>query len=199
MFKKLISLLMASALILPVFLAGSNEAYASTPQDVQTASLSDAIEVIEPYVQVTEDGTIGFKDLPEGFYEQYNLEELQKHFDNLNNLSETGKITINEDLSIQDNSISIMAVYGKWTYHWWGYDRNFTNTQSKEYMNQLYTAAGGAAIVAGATYWFPPISGILNVQAGYWGLLATRVGANNKGNGVYVAVTYALVFDVKPL
>lgn len=39
------------------------------------------------------------------------------------------------------------------------------------------------------------LSGIANFQAGYWVLLAV----NNKGKGVYVGVTYALVFDVEPL
>lgn len=199
--KKIVSFLIAITLVLPMFLTKQNEAYASTGQDVQDVSLSDDLEVIKPYVEVTEEGTIRFKKLPKGFYEKYNLEELQKHFDNLNTLSKAGNITINEDLSIQEKLpvTRAKAVYGKWTYHWWGYDRKFNNAQAKAYMNQLNTAAAGAAIVAGLASPFPPVAGIAGVQSGYWSLLSARVDANNKGRGVYVAVTYALVFNIKPL
>lgn len=164
-----------------------------------TIPLSELIEVVEPYVEVTENGFIGLKNVPTDIYEKYNLSELQIHFDKLNTLASEGSISINEDLSIEDHTIDSKAVYGKWTYHWWGYDRNFNNAQAIDYINQLNTAAAGAVIVGSVTGAFPPISGIANFQAGYWALLAARVAANNKGNGVYVGVTYALVFNVEPL
>lgn len=169
MFKKLISLLMVITLLLPMFLTGSNQVYASTAQNVdfQDASASDIIKAIKPHVEVTKEGTIRLKKLPKHFHEKYNLEGLQKHFDNLNALVETGDITINKDLSIQDNSISTMSEYGKWTYHWWGYDRKFTDAQAKDYINELLTVAAGATIVAGIGAYFPPVAGIATIQAGY--------------------------------
>lgn len=196
MIKKLISFCMVAMLVFSALPVGAIEAYAS---DTSKESISNDIEIIKPYVEVTKEGTIRFKELPKGFYDKYSLEELQKHFDYLNTLSEAGDITINNDLSIQKNSISTMAVYGKWTYHWWGYDRKFTNSQADDYVDDLVTAAAGATIVAGLGSAFPPVSGIATVQAGYWALLAVRVDANNEGNGVYVAVTWALIFDVEPL
>lgn len=114
-------------------------------------------------------------------------------FDELNQLALDGVITINEDLSIQDNSITANAVYGSWTYHWWGYDRKFNNAQTTQYYNYLLTlAAGGGAFL-------PPVAAIAGVSSGYWALLATRVNANNKGRGVLVEVTWVAVFDVTPL
>lgn len=164
-----------------------------------TISLSELIEIVEPYVAVNENGFITFKNIPIDIYEKYDLSKLQIHFDKLNTLKLKGDISINEDLSIEDHTTNSRAVYGKWTYHWWGYDRKFSNTQTTSYINQLNTAAAGAVIVGSVTGAFPPISGIANFQAGYWALLAARVAANNKGKGVYVGVTYALVFDVEPL
>lgn len=92
-----------------------------------------------------------------------------------------------------------MATYGKWTYHWWGYDRKFTNYQTKQYVERLEMQAAGATMVTGVGAWFPPIGGIAGVSAGYWALLASRVEANNHGNGVLVEVTWVNVFNVTPL
>ncbi|MGW8958696.1 hypothetical protein [Paenibacillus sp. NPDC055715] len=117
----------------------------------------------------------------------------------MNELSKSGVITVNSDLSIKDNAISLNAVYGSWTYHWWGYDRNFTDYQTKQAIDYYYSVAGGGGLVTGATYWFPPVAGFAGGVAGYFTLFAARMGANNNGNGVYVAVTWATTFDVTPL
>lgn len=196
MFKKSLSFVMAVVLTFSAIAISSSSVHASSDESQSTP---DIIELIEPYVDVDEDGNIGFKDLPNGFYEKYNLEDLQDHFDHLNNLSQSGHVTINDNLDIQSNLPTPRTVYGSWTYKWWGYDRYFNNAQANSYKNTLLTAAAGATIVAGVSYPFPPVAGIATVQAGYWGLLATRVDANNRGRGVYVGVTWALVFNVEPL
>ena len=45
----------------------------------------------------------------------------------------------------------------------------------------------------------PIIGAGVAVTAAYYGLLATRVDANNKGKGVYVGITWAIVFKVNSL
>ncbi|MNW25364.1 hypothetical protein D3C74_21050 [compost metagenome] len=154
--------------------------------------------MVKPYVQV-KDGVLSLKDAPESIYNQYNLSDLQEHFDKLNELSKAGQITIHSDLSIVDNTISLNAVYGSWTYHWWGYDRKFTNAQTKDAIDYYNTIAGGGALVTGATAWYPPVSGFTGAVSGYFALFAARMSANNHGNGVYVSVTWATTFDIEPL
>ncbi|MBU9707116.1 hypothetical protein KSP24_09285 [Paenibacillus sp. AK121] len=177
-------------------------AESSTEQITQNSSSSvtqkSAVEAVKPYVQV-KDGVLSLKDVPENIYNQYNLSDLQKHFDELNELSKSGKITVNSDLSIKDNTISLNAEYGSWTYHWWGYDRKFTDSQTKQAIDYYNSVAGGGALVSGATAWYPPVSGISGSVAGYFALFAARMSANNNGNGVYVSVSWAAVFDVEPL
>ena len=158
------------------------------------------IQEVEPYVQLTKRGTIQLKNVPQELYEKYNLDLLQAHFEKLNNAVKNDEITINKDLSITDNSMSTLAaVYGSWTYHWWGYDRKFNNSQAKAFVDYCYTVAAGATIVTGVGAFFPPVAAIGGVQAGYWALVATRVNANNNGKGVYIGVTWVAVFNVEPL
>lgn len=160
----------------------------------------DMIKSVQKYVNVN-DGKIEFiKDIPQNDYEKYNLKELQKHFDFLNSQVTQNKISINQDLSISNKSISTLAVYGEWTYHWWGYDRKFNNKQAKAYVNELndLVAYGNLAGAAAAAL-MPIVGGAVVVTAQYYNLLANRVTANNEGNGVYVGMTWAIVFTVDAL
>jgi hypothetical protein len=198
-------LMFVFGIVSPSYAANGNEN--SNGTQIKKVSVEDKlikeqekmIKAVEPYVEVKEDGIIGFKDVPKNIYNKYNLDKLQEHFDILNNAVENETITINEDLSIQDNSFSTYAVYGKWTYNWWGYDRNFNNSQAIALSNYAASVAGGAGIVTGITYMFPPVAAIAGVATGYWSLVAARVNANNKGKGVYVGVTWVAAFNISPL
>ena len=167
---------------------------------VLSGILPSTIHDVKPFVKVNEEGYITFKEnIPQKIRDQYALDELQLHFDTLNQSVKNGEIRINKDLSIDETMIARAAVYSKWTYHWWGYDRKFNNSQTKSYINYCQTIAGGAGIVTGAGAYFPPVALIGGMQTGYWALFATRLDANNKGHGVYVSVTWAAVFDIEPL
>lgn len=157
------------------------------------------INTVKPYVALTKSGTLVLKNMPQKIYEKYNLSQLEDHFSNLNKDVKTGKITINRDLSIKDNSVSIGATYGKWTYHWWGYDRKFSDSGAKYYSDYLGTLAAGGSFVTGITAWLPPVSAIAGITSSYWGLVSIRVSANNHGDGVWVGVTWVAAFDVDPL
>lgn len=166
-------------------------------------SVEDFSEVkkVEKYVSVNANGHIGLDPKhSKNFHKKYNLDELEAHFTLLNSKVDAGAIKINEDLTIEDLSFSTFAVYNKWTYHWWGYDRNFTNSQAKSYVGELNTAGAVGGMTGAAAAAFMPIVGAgIAVSGGYYYLLAARVDANNKGRGVYVGMTWARVFNVKSL
>ncbi|MFP3419409.1 hypothetical protein R0K30_06820 [Bacillus sp. SIMBA_154] len=157
------------------------------------------IDAVQPYVSVGKDGLLSLNNVPNSLYEKYSLDQLEGHFAQLNNDVKNGKITIEKDLSITPLTLSTSVNYAKWTYNWWGYDRKFNNQASKSYQNWLYSAAGGGAIVGGLFFWVPPVASIGAVSAGYWSLLAVRIGAKNKGKGVYVGVTWVAAFRVDTL
>lgn len=157
------------------------------------------IDAVKPYVSVGKDGLLSLDNVPNSLYEKYSLDQLEGHFAQLNNDVKNGKITIEKDLSITPLTLSTSVNYARWTYNWWGYDRKFNNKASKSYQDWLYTAVNTGVIVGGLTYWVPPVASIAGVSAGYWGLLATRIGAKNKGKGVYVGVTWVAAFRVDTL
>ncbi|WP_052340721.1 hypothetical protein [Bacillus haynesii] len=106
---------------------------------------------------------------------------------------------IDNQLNIKPTGFQPMATYGKWTYHWWGYDRKFTHKQANGYISELNQGAAGATLAIGAAYALPPVAGLGTMAAGYWNLLANRVDAHNGKKGVLVSVTWALVFSVESL
>lgn len=131
----------------------------------------------------------------------YNLEKLMQHFVDLNHYAENDFITINKDLTTDQNPglITVDTVYGKWTYHWWGDHRTFNNSQAKAFADYAASVAAGFDIVTGIGAFFSPVAALLGGQTGYWSLVAARVNANNKGRGVYIAVTRVAIFNVEPL
>lgn len=159
----------------------------------------EMIDAVKPYVSVDKDGLLSLNNVPNSLYEKYSLDQLEGHFAQLNNDVKNGKINVEKDLSITPTTLSTSVNYARWTYNWWGYDRKFNNKASKSYQDYLYTAAAGGAIVTGLTYLLPPVASISGVSAGYWTLLAVRIGAKNKGKGVYVGVTWVAAFRVDTL
>ena len=127
-------------------------------------------------------------------------QDFQNHRHMLNQKVDNGQIKINDDLSITDLSIQLFASYGKWTYHWWGYDRKFTKSQANAYIDEIeYVILGmgaGAVVTAPSLV----IAGAFALSAGWYGLFAKRIKANNKGkNGVLVKIYWARTFDIVPL
>ncbi|MGN4447664.1 hypothetical protein ACTFOB_22675 [Bacillus cereus group sp. MYBK79-1] len=163
------------------------------------------IKTVEQYVELKEDGKIGFTQfVPQDVYQKFELDKLQEHFNFLNSQVELNTITINPDLTITNvtpaGPVAYAAVYGSWTYNWWGYERKFNNSQAKTYVSELNTVASTGTIVGTLASRVMPIIGMgVAVTGGYYALLAARVDANNKGKGVYVGITWAIVFNVNPL
>jgi hypothetical protein len=199
--RKFILSVLAAVLVLSMYVPNSSVVQASEIEISDTDRLSmqnqKMIQEVMKYVQLNEDGTVSFKDnVPKLAYAKYQLSDLQKHFDVLNEGVLNDTLRIEEDFEVTEIGISPMASYGSWDYHLWGYDRNFNNSQAIQYASDLeLLAITGYA----ASYLFPPVAGIAGLTATYYLLLSNRVTANNKGKGVYVAVTWIRVFDVEPL
>lgn len=94
-------------MVLMIFAPGSFAQSAKT-QD----SSDNVIDIIKPYVEVSDEGELQFKNVPEDIYNKYDLADLQRHFNELNALAQEGSIVINEDLSIDNNAITPQTVYG---------------------------------------------------------------------------------------
>ncbi|WP_146553665.1 hypothetical protein [Rummeliibacillus sp. SL167] len=165
-----------------------------------TVQQNSDLEQVKKYVTVNLNGHIGFTSVPSDEYEKYDLAELQNYFDFLNQKVDNEQIKINSDLTIKTLGLQLSAVYGKWTYHWWGYDRKFTKKQANAYVDQIeYTIIG---LGAGAIVTSPSIiiAGGFGLSAGWYELLAKRIKANNKGKkGVLVKIYWARTFDIVPL
>lgn len=207
--KKYISTVLASTLILSSGLpavAHGNEFKENENVNVQKENenvqndVSFNLDEVKKYIKIDDNGHIGFTFVPPGQYKKYNLSELQNHFNLLNEKVDKGEISINENLEISDLRIQTFASYGSWTYHWWGYDRKFTKKQAAAYVDEIeYVVLGmgaGAAVTAPSLV----IAGGFLLSASWYGLLAKRIEANNKGKkGVLVEVYWARTFDITPL
>lgn len=168
-------------------------------QAILNAEQEKLINTIKPYVHVDADGKLFLKNVPEDLYKEYNLSALEEHFEYINKGVENNQLVIDNQLNIKPTGFQIMATYGKWTYHWWGYDRKFTHKQANGYISELNAAAGGAGMATGIFAELPPIAGVAGMATGYWTLLASRVDAHNGKKGVLVSITWALVFSVESL
>lgn len=203
--KKVILSSLAAALLVPTIAPtyASAKEFQTSPSTSTTMEnqQNDMISTIEPYVHVTEQGTLELRDVPQYLYDEYSLEYLEDHFATLNQLAAGNSVVIHDDLSITNTAITPFAVYGQWTYNWWGYDRYYTNYQANQFSAALSSAAAlGYAGAAGASVLgLPAVGALSGLSAAYWDLLAARIDANNHGRGVYVGITWAAVFNVEPL
>ena len=155
---------------------------------------------VKKYIEVDDNGHIGFTLVSPAQYEHYNLADLQTHFDSLNQKVDNGEIIINANLEITDLTPQAYASYGKWEYHWWGYDRKFTKKQANNYVDEIEYIVLGMGAGAAVTSPSLVIAGGFLLSASWYGLLAKRIKANNKGkNGVLIEVYWARTFDITPL
>lgn len=170
----------------------------STAQDEQEVM----INTVEKYVNLNPDGTIELsEEIPKELVEKYDINSLKERFESLNQQVKDGRIVINEDLSISEKNLiqaRAAAKYEKTKRYWWGDKNWYTNAQTKAHikdLNSAVIAAGGVATAMG-TLGFVPGAFTGAVAGTYWGLLASRMDAHNKGKGVTVSATWALVFSV---
>ncbi|WP_210608700.1 hypothetical protein [Priestia flexa] len=162
------------------------------------------INTVEKYVNLNSDGTIELsEEIPKELVEKYDINALKDRFELLNQQVKDDRIIINQDLSISEKNLvqaRAAAKYEKTKRYWWGDKNWYTNAQTKAHIKDLNSAtiaAGGVATALG-TLGFVPGAFTGAVAGTYWALLASRMDANNKGKGVTVSATWALVFNVSP-
>lgn len=163
--------------------------------------VNNMIESIEPYVYVTEEGNFALKDtIPFHLYKKYSLDFLEEHFENMNQEIKENNLIVHEDLTIEEtNPLLKRAVHGRWTQRWWGYERNFNNSQAIDFRNRLQNNARITSAMMRITKPFPPVSKLSLLATAQLRLMASRVNANNRGRGVYVGITWAAVFNMRSL
>ncbi|MGV8147271.1 MAG: hypothetical protein ACLKAK_05680 [Alkaliphilus sp.] len=155
------------------------------------------------------------------------LKGQQNHFNYLNSFIKKGALKAHSNLLITNN-ISTTSFYansslalelpisiilntrshwqscggGKNTavdWHWWGYSRYACDCTTREMASDFNSAASVAAGIGAVAFHFgviPAIPAALTVA--YFGLFASRLNANNRGIGVYIEITWALVYDITP-
>ena len=211
--RKILSLLLVLSIVVTSTVWEEPNVFA---QELQMEEMSQEafIEESNEFVEVSEEGLIEL-ELPDDLLEQISEEEYAVYLeaiDSINELIEQGELKATENGTLYETSDDELVVQGgnvdKMVYHWWGYTRYANNKNTKKLINRFNTASNGAWVVCGGTasasYLFPVsapytglVSGLTGMAAGYWGLLATRMSAKNKGKGVIVNMTWVLVFAVK--
>ncbi|WP_302630167.1 hypothetical protein [uncultured Eubacterium sp.] len=211
--RKILSLLLVLSIVVTSTVWEEPNVFA---QELQMEEMSQEafIEESNEFVEVSEEGLIEL-ELPDDLLEQISEEEYAVYLeaiDSINELIEQGELKATENGTLYETSDDELVVQGgnvdKMVYHWWGYTRYANNKNTKKLINRFNTASNGAWVVCGGTasasYLFPVsapytglVSGLTGMAAGYWGLLATRMSAKNKGKGVIVNMTWVLVFTVK--
>ncbi|WP_411344498.1 hypothetical protein ACE3MZ_23530 [Paenibacillus sp. WLX1005] len=207
--KKTIGFLLA----LVLFTVACTPTFASDTQNKEFTKQD--ILALKPYVSVNESGFFEL-DYSKAQKDEVDLELLQGqkiYFDTLNKQIESGELKAHSDLSItsenlapltSDLSKSVTAsCAGKNTavqQYWWGYSRYMNSCEANRFSADLTgvsATSGGVAIVAayfGAIPAIPP-----GITAAYFGLLASRVAANNANStGIYLEMTWALAFNITP-
>ena len=145
----------------------------------------DNIKALEPYVSV-KDGHFKFdvKQAKADNIDSQLIEGQLKYFDVLNDRADAGDIEIEKDLTIINNEGPSSVRASHWpscggglntdvTEYWWGYSRYACDCETQRMSADFNSCA-------------------------YWWLLASRLDANNHGYGVYIEMTWALVFDITP-
>lgn len=216
--KKIISLMLSLTMI---FTMSVSAMAAETMQDIDnqtyevTASMEDVL-ALEPFVIRNQDGTLSLDvDAAEANGENETaIEALNQHFAVINEQILSGEISTDEDLNII-NGEHLFKTHrcsrgtNSYTTYWWGYQRYACNCESDRIVSDLNTWAAGGTMTGGAAAGiaivFPVTAAVAGViaagaafDAGYWWLLATRIDANNEGNGTIINMTHVLIFDIEP-
>jgi|GEM_PF-4140002 hypothetical protein len=221
--KKIVSIFMAMVLVfslavVPAFattLVEEPHSHAETLNSHIAASTYtvDDIRALEPYVNVV-DGRFHLdaeQALADGFDAE--LVDMQIHaFEYRNAEASVGKIIINPDLSVT-TSLRLRGgiknvrhskncgggINTVPEHFWWGfasYSCDCETSRNSADLNSIAAVTAGVALVSGI---FGPVAALpAGLTSAYFWLLASRLDANNYGEGVYVEMTPLLVFDITP-
>ena len=185
-------------------------------QSYEMSATMDDVFALEPFVIRNQDGTLSL-DVEAALANNKNqvaIEALNQHFSVINTQILSGEIFTDEDLNIINGEHLIKSHrcssgVNSYTTFWWGYQRYACNCETNRIVSDLNTWAAGGTMTGGAAAGvaivFPVTATVAGAiaagaafDAGYWWLLATRIDANNEGNGTIINMTHVLIFDIEP-
>lgn len=158
------------------------------------------IAAVEPYVLTDANGMFYIdKNIPTDVYEKYNVQDLEKEFAEINLQVKNNEVEINDDLSITSNQVETLAKKKGYTSKrfWWGERATYTNTQAKNAISQLNSAAINIGFGGALTFWLPLASVPAGITAYYCHKLGDSMSRANKGRGVILDMTWALTYKTK--
>ena len=155
-------------------------------------NVDDMIREVEEYVQLNSDGTISLSsETPEYLREKYNLDALEIYFSELNEQVREGQISVNEDLSINQDIKMARSNVDFVDSYWWGkafiYSyKNAIREISLFRSSAGYVGAGSAAV--GGVIGGPVgalIGGLGGIVGGAYlnGIANSMETSNNLSNG----------------
>lgn len=222
--KKLTKRFMGIVMAVLMVLCTSVSAFAAAPQNnISTASMMrtfsvNDVKALEPFVSV-KNGMLVL-DVRRALKCGMNADLVKgqlEYFDYINGQVRKGDMAINFDLTIVNKNENLRGkdhshkAAGHWsscggginteaTMYWWGYARYACDCETREMSADFSTCcsvAEGAAALCGV--FGGGVSAIPGgISAAYFGLLASRLTANNHGRGVYIEMTWVWAFDITP-
>ncbi|WP_322923315.1 hypothetical protein [Paenibacillus campi] len=202
--RKIISFLLILVLFIiscPPTFANDNTNNEFTKEDVLT---------LKPYVSVNANGFFELNDVKakQDGIDVSLLEGQKTYFDELNQQIRSGNLKAHSDLSITSNNqtplisnlnksatSSCTGINTAVKNYWWGYSRYMDSCVANKFAADL--TSGGISVVAAYFGVLPAVPP--GITASYFGLLASRVAANNANStGIYLEMTWALAFNITP-
>lgn len=176
-------------------------------------TVDDVKNILYPYVSVDENGHFSFdtKRAERDGVERELIDSQLHGFEILNKLADSKQIIINEDLTIIENPLNTKAAYthryncgggvyyNSSIYYWWGYSRFLCDCATNKMIADYNSVSSIAAGLAVAGVWFGPgLTAGAGLTVAYFSLYASRLNANNYGQGVIASTTWLCIFDVTP-
>lgn len=216
--KKIMSLILMSAVIASAsFTALATPASASTLNNqkpsinssINEFSTQDLIDEIQPYVVVDANGKLSLSpSVPNKLYKKYNLDLLEKRFEELNKQVSNGEISIKPDLTIKENkttpehSHSLMLAASSGTIgiskscdgtctrdtYWWGQSLGYDPACAKEAIYKAKQTALSIGVIGAYSK-----SYITAIPAWWWNSWANDMQYNLGSNGVTCDLNYTIV------
>lgn len=171
-------------------------------ENLVNKDVPESVLEVAPYVHKNEQGLFYVdENIPTDIYIKNNVEDLEKHLEEINAQVTSGEVTINDDLSITSNMMTPYASKGYTSEkRWWGEIATYTNAQANKAVRDTAVAAAQFGFGALGLYAIP-LLGVLaapvGITGGYLTLLAAKMDAANKGRGVILNMTWAFAFTVK--
>lgn len=170
----------------------------NTSVSIESKEPEEMIDEVAPYIYKNSEGHLAVSDsIPEDIYERNNVFQLEQTFKETNKQVDARQAVVNDDLTITDFTKSTRARGVSFNRYWWGVQSVYTNAATRQAIRDFNYYAAGVGVGSAALAWLPAIGGIGGFIAAYSGLLANRFEANNRGRGVTLNMTWALVYDVK--